>query len=418
MSGSKRRRANSDRTIPTWIATAANAFGPEYEGLISRAICLTGNLSHIPLIWLASRAVPKGFDSTEAASHVRVVRRSVTVPRAMRDRMVKQIEDCGWRAAYSILDGDDLVVISGWDWQHPKLPGSSVVPNELVDDICLLKQWRSRGDNSQHKRRTTLTLVRLNKLVIEFRVWADGPDIPLPRLTERPTFGLAPSPKNDMRDFGHAVLRTAWATVADDPDIRKPRRHEEHRCGVIASRLGATALHAERLRIEDLNLQHEAWLESLTGKRFEVEEYTGDGHAVGDPEAQTAALDMMFEDVGRHIKPRRDRENEFLEDTEKLLTKGKRKGKTYRPNKAGPCTTLISRGAMLEGWASWHALFDMDRRPPKRGSQYWRAVRGNGGPISRGKEPGLFDDCQRRPPLIEVYTSDFNAEQELQDMRI
>src|SRR6516165_9058619 len=161
-----RRRSNRDRTLPSWFATAANNFGPEYEGLISRAMCLTGNLSHIPLIWLASQAVPEGFDCMEAASHVRVVRRSVTVPRAMRDRMVKQIEDCGWRAAYSILDGDDLVVISGYDWQHPKLPGSHVVPSSLVDDVCLFKMWKSRGDNSQHRRRTTLTLVRLNKIVI------------------------------------------------------------------------------------------------------------------------------------------------------------------------------------------------------------------------------------------------------------
>ena len=94
-----RRRSNRDRALPSWIATAANTFGPEYEGLISRAICLTGNQSHIPLIWLASQAVPEGFDVLEAASHVRVVRRSVTVPRAMRHAMVKQIEDCGWRAA-------------------------------------------------------------------------------------------------------------------------------------------------------------------------------------------------------------------------------------------------------------------------------------------------------------------------------
>ena len=33
----RRRRSNRDRTLPSWIATAANAFGPEYELLISRA---------------------------------------------------------------------------------------------------------------------------------------------------------------------------------------------------------------------------------------------------------------------------------------------------------------------------------------------------------------------------------------------
>jgi hypothetical protein len=126
---------------------------------------------------------------------------------------------------------------------------------------------------------------------------------------------------------------------------------------------------------------------------------------------------MTVEHVGYKIEDRRNRENEFLEPTEKLLTKGKRKGKTYRPNKAGPCRTLISRGAMLEDWASWHALFDMYRRPPKKGSAYWRQVRGvkRGDGIQRGTERGLFDDCQQRPPTIEVYTSDFKAEQELQD---
>ena len=418
-----RRRSNRDRTLPSWFATAANNFGPEYEGLISRAMCLTGNLSHIPLIWLASQAVPEGFDCMEAASHVRVVRRSVTVPRAMRDRMVKQIEDCGWRAAYSVLDGDDLVVISGYDWQHPKLPGSSVVPHSLVDDVCLFKAWKSRGDNSQHKRRTTLTLVRLNKIVTHLGIWADSPEIQLPRSIERPAFGLAPSPKNDMRDFDQSWrqggrprrLGNAWGIVGDHHDIAKPRRHEEYRCRHIAANLGVN-IETEQRRIEGLNDQHNAWLESITGKTFEVEDYTGDGHAVGDMADQIAATDMTVEHVGYKIEDRRNRENEFLEPTEKLLTKGKRKGKTYRPNKAGLCRTLIQRGVMLDGWASWRALFDMWRRPPKKGSHYWRAVRGakKGEGIGRGNERGLFDDCQRGF-TVEVYTSDFKAEQELQD---
>jgi hypothetical protein len=433
---SRRRRGNRDRTLPLGIATAANAFGPKYELLISRAMCLTGNLSHIPLIWLASQAVPDGVDLMEAASHVRVVRRSVTVPRFMRDRMVKQINDCGWRAAYSILDGDDLVVISGWDWQHPKLPGSNVVPRLLVDDICLLKDWRSRGDDPQQKRRMTLTLQRLNNVVIELGIPADDPAIQLPR-TGRPAFGLAPSPKNGMRDFDHVRgrrrLGNAWGIVADDWDIAPPRREQEYQCRHIARHLGVN-VETERRRIEGLNDRHAAWLESITGKTIEVADYTGDGHAVGDMADQTAATDMTFEHVGYRIDDRRNRENEFLEPTEKLLTKGKRKGKTYRPNKAGPCRTLIKRGIRLDGWASWHALFDASRgvkvegwaaifapfylvspaspyrmdRPPKKGSQYFDKLK-----PTAPKEPGLFGSSRTAP--IEVYGSDYKADQDLQD---
>jgi hypothetical protein len=222
----------------------------------------------------------------------------------MRDAMVKQIEDCGWRAAYNVLQGDDLVVISGWDWQHPKLPGSP--PGPLIDDVCLLKSWRSRGDNSQEKRRTTLRLVRLNKVVIKLGVWADSPDIPLPQPTDRPAFGLAPSPKNDMQDFDHALLGNAWGIVGDHHDIIKPRPQEEYRCRHIARHLGVN-VETERLRIEDLNDQHAAWLESITGKTIKVEDYTGDGHAVGDMADQTAAMDMTFEHVGYKIEDRRDR---------------------------------------------------------------------------------------------------------------
>jgi hypothetical protein len=415
---STRRRSNRDRTLPTWIATAANAFGPEYERLISRAICLTGDLSHIKWVWLASQAVPDGVGLMEAASQVRVVRRWVIVPRSMRERMVKQINDCGWRAAYNVLHGDDLVVVSGWDWQHPKLPGSPVIhPRELVDDVCLLKGWRSRGDSPQHKRRTTLTLFRLNKIVTELGVWADDPRIELPRSTDRPAFGLAPSPKDDMRDFGHvrglAPLGNRWGIVGDHHDIAPPRREEEYECRHIARHLGFNA-ETEQRRIEGLNDRHRAWLESITGKTIEVEDYTGDGHAVGDMADQTAAMEMTFEHVGHKIEDRRNRENEFLEPTEKLLTKGKRKGKTYRPNKAGPCRTLVMRGIRLDGWASWHALFDASYRPslfgrpPKKGSQYFDKLK-----PTAPKERGLFGSWRTAP--IEVYSSDFKCEQELQD---
>jgi hypothetical protein len=286
----RRRGGNRDTTLDAWFATAANAFGPEYEMLISRAICLTGNLSHIKWVWLASQAVPDGVDLMEAASRVRVIPRFVIVPRAMRDRMVKQIEDCGWRAAYNVLNGDDPVVISGYDWQHPKLLGSPIIqPASLIEDISLLKGKISRGDNSQHKRRTTLTLIRLNKIVIELGVWADGPETPLLRSTGRPAFGLAPSPKNDMIDLDHAALGNAWGIVGDHHDIARPRRYEEYRCRHIAAKLGVN-VETEQRRIEDLNDRHNAWLESITGKTVEVEEYTGDGHAVGDPEAQGSLI--------------------------------------------------------------------------------------------------------------------------------
>ena len=239
MKGPFRRRSNRDTTLDAWFATAANAFGPEYEKLISRAMCLTGNLSHIKWVWLASQAVPEGIDLMEAATCVQVIPRFVIVPRAMRDRMVKQIEDCGWRAAYNVFDGDDLMTIHGYDWRHPKLPGSPITyPGSLVHDVCLFKGWRSRGDSSQHRRRTTLTLVRLNKIVIQLGIWADGPETPLLRSTGRPAFGLAPSPKNDMIDFDHAALGNAWGIVGDHHDIARPRRYEEYRCRHIAANLG------------------------------------------------------------------------------------------------------------------------------------------------------------------------------------
>jgi len=422
--------------------------------------------------------VPEGFDVLEAASRVRTGRRRVTVPRDKRAAMVEQILTYGWRAAYNInIQGDDLVVISGWEWQHPKLPGSPVTPPaSLIEDVCLLKEWKSRGDTSQEKRATTLMLTRLNKVVIKLGVWGDSPEIQLPRSTERPAFGLGllsrfskkppvehlfeeprlrdypkvkapagtgqlrisvlkcrvdPAPKNDMRDFHHDShharrgqrgLGNAWGTVGDDWKIARPRRYEEYRCRHIARHLGVNS-ETERLRVEDLNLQHEAWLESITGKTIEFEDYTGDGHAVSDPEAQTAAIDMTFEHVGYKIEDRRARKNEFLEDTEKTLTKGKRKGKTYRPNRADPGKVLIKRGAVLDGWASWHALFDASRgvrvegwegcpklfgSPPKKGSDYFNKLK-----PTAPKERGLFGSSRTAP--IEVYTSDYKAEQELQD---
>ena len=33
----RRRRSNRDRTLPSWIATAANIFDPEYEFLVCGA---------------------------------------------------------------------------------------------------------------------------------------------------------------------------------------------------------------------------------------------------------------------------------------------------------------------------------------------------------------------------------------------
>jgi hypothetical protein len=56
------RRGNRDRTHSNWIATAANAFSADDRFLIGRAICLTGDLSHIKWVWLASQAVPEGVE--------------------------------------------------------------------------------------------------------------------------------------------------------------------------------------------------------------------------------------------------------------------------------------------------------------------------------------------------------------------
>jgi hypothetical protein len=292
---------------------------------------------------------------------------------------------------------------------------------------------KPRGNNPQHRRRITKAQAKLNQWFINLGVWADDPELQLLPSTGRPAFGLAPSPKNDMKDFRFAVgtglppaaprvLGNVWGTVGDHHDIAPPRRAEEYQCRHIAAHLGF-AVDTERRRIEDLNLRHEARLESLTGKTIEIEEYIGDGHAVGDLRAQAAAIEMTFEDVGFGIENRRNRENEFLEPTEKLLTKGKRRGKPYRPNKAGPCRTLIRRGAMLDGWASWDALFDASRgiriekgrpklfgRPAKKGSQYFKNLK-----PSAPKERGLFGSWRTAP--VEVYTSDFKAEQELQDTR-
>jgi hypothetical protein len=244
---------------------------------------------------------------------------------------------------------------------------------------------KPRGKNPQHNRRITLALAKLNQWIISLGVWADDPIPQLPPSTGRPAFGLDPGPKNDLRDFEHAGFAAQAWLVGEHPDIALARREEAYFCDRIATRLGLIA-NTESRRIEGLNLLHDARLESLTGKTAEADPDDGDGHAASDRTDQIVAEDMTFELVGFYIHKRRDRDNELLEDMEKLLTKGARKGKTYRPNKAaGP-------GRALTGQARAMALADLvpcvapdGRHRTKIGAK----------PYPRGDEPCLFDKCRR-----------------------
>ena len=262
----------------------------------------------------------------------------------------------------------------------------------LIGIVGMLKDWTPRGGDPQAKRRTTLLLQNFNELIAARGLLGDFPE---PPRTGRGAFGLDADPSTDPRDIESRDLPytglagQSWGIVGEHPDIAAPRRWEKYLCRHAAAKLGFCNDNLERLRIEDLNLWHAAWLESLTGKHIEVEDYTGDGHAVGDMEAQAAAGDMEFEDVGRHTYTRRDRTNEFLEDTEKLLTKGKRKGKTYRPNKAEPGRTLTGDELMTAVAAL---------RPPKKGSLYFSRFK-----PTAPKERGVFGSWKTEP--IETYVT-------------
>jgi hypothetical protein len=333
----------------------------------------------------------------------------------MRDITVRRILTHGWHLAVTMIPkgsrSDDFCIIEGWEWIYPELLGSPVEPSlGLIRDVTMLRSMS--GAEGNQKRLETITGAYLNEAAAEL----EKPPREYHPLWCRPGFWLDAIQNSNVRPVRKWLERTYeflpfarnWI-VADHADIATPIKREIFACDGIAFELHGPT------RISGLNSEHNAWLTAIAGKTVEPPPRQK-RHYAGDMAAQTAATDMTFEHVGYRIDNRRERENEFLEATEKVLTKGKRKGRTYRPNKAGPCKTLISRGAMLEGWASWHALFDMYRRPPKKGSQHWRAVRGvkRGESIKHGNERGLFDDCQRETP-IEVYTSDFKVEQELQD---
>jgi hypothetical protein len=254
--------------------------------------------------------------------------------------------------------------------------------------LLLRAVGKPRGGNQQ-KRRITLAHARLNRLLITLGVWADDPR--LPPSTGRPTFGLESGWGRIFRQFrtlprseieAPKLAGQDWY-VADDPDIAEPRRRETHECDAIARTL--MPAETERDRIASLNARHEAVLDAITGKTIEPPPRQMRRHYAADMAAQIAAGDMMFEDVGRHLVERRDRENDLLDATEKVLTKGRRKGKPYRPNKAGP-------GQTLTGQARAMALADMVVCiAPAIGRQRTKVAK----PYPRGDEPCLFDKCRR-----------------------
>ena len=141
----------------------------------------------------------------------------------------------------------------------------------------------------------------------------------------------------------------------------------------------------DKERIAGLNERHRALLESIVGVSTYVPRPTI-SHYAADTGLQTAALDMVFTDVGIGIDDRRDRYNDLLETTEKLITKGKRKGKVYRPGKAaGPCRTLTGEELIA-------AIATL--RPAKKHEK----------PEPRGDVPCLFDKCRRAGrKQLQVY---------------
>jgi hypothetical protein len=223
----------------------------------------------------------------------------------------------------------------------------------FIRDICLLKGINPR--RGQDKRRDTLTGARLNAAVIKL-----GEPVP---------------------PDGYEFARQIW-DVADDPAIAAERRLEEYECDYIAARFGFNVT-TERARVEDLNLRHEAWLESITGKIIEVADDKRQ-HPAGLN--QDDAIGMAAEDIGFNVFERRNRHNDLLEGVEKR----DRRGKRYRPNKAGPCRTLTGDELIA-------AIATL--RPSKKGWPYRK-------PEPRGNEPCLFDQCRRakRKPL-EKYAA-------------
>jgi hypothetical protein len=232
----------------------------------------------------------------------------------------------------------------------------------LIRDLCLLKGINPR--RGQDRRRDTLTGARLNATIIKLGVPPDDepPTVVWTRL------GLDPGPRTNLEDFEFTGLAALNWDVAAAPDIERQEILERYDCDVIATRFRG-GIETERLRIERLNDQHEAWLESITGKIVEV--ITDDrSHPAGFN--QDVAIDAIGKEVGWGIRERRNRHNDLLEETEKY----DRRGRRYRPNKAGPCRTLTGDELV----AAIAAL-----RPAKNHSK----------PYPRGNEKCLFDACRR-----------------------
>jgi hypothetical protein len=213
---------------------------------------------------------------------------------------------------------------------------------EFICDICLLKGINPQ--RGQDKRRDTLTGARLNAAII--------------KLGE-------PAPPD-----GLTFASQSWV-VDDDPAIAAERRLEAYECDYISARLGLNVT-TERARVEDLNLRHAAWLESITGKTIEVADDKRQ-HPAGFN--QEDAIAMAAEDVGFNVFERRNRHNDLLEPAEKL----NKRGRHYRANKAAP-------GRRLTGEALIAAIAEL--RPAKKGWPYTK-------PYPRGDEVGLFEKCRR-----------------------
>ena len=367
-----------------------------------------------------------GEDVLESTSKVR---RHVIVHRDLRAGTRQCILRNGWDFAVTRIPpgakSDEFARLSGWSWYQPRhlRVTASMLPSarefrtlrSTIRDVRMLKgKHEFKG---QDRRLATLTGARLNEEAIRLAVAVD--DAPNRKVRVRahnlpPTFGLEPSGATWKLDETELlILRRlnflpqhgqSWI-VADHPDIAAPIKREAEECDAIARAL-LDGVVTDKERIAGLNERHRAMLESIVGKITYVPPPTK-SHPAADIASQTAALDMVFTgEAGLTIWERRDRHNDLLEETEKFTKKGKR----YRPGKAGPCTTLTKQARAL-------ALADMVYRPPNKGSQ--RGVDGKfRNPMpKRGTETTVWDDCQKKPPPFEVFTSDFKAEQELQDTR-
>ena len=150
-----RRRSNRDRTFPTGLGIAANAFSRN-DLLKARAVALVHGWReawyHLLRIQLLSLAVPLGTDIMAASSMVRVVRRSVIVHRKMRDITVRRILTHGWHLAVTTIPkgsrSDDFCIIEGWEWIYPELPGSPVEPSlGLIRDVTMLRSMSGGGQS-------------------------------------------------------------------------------------------------------------------------------------------------------------------------------------------------------------------------------------------------------------------------------